>query len=99
MATSPQGPQGLPSPGEQGESQQGPGPGPGGGFPSPAPAQPDPNREALVHVRGIVQGTRMLAQRYPAVAGEARQINDLIARILQKIQQSGPAPQPAAPPV
>lgn len=88
--------QGLPSPGEQPESQ---GPGAGGGFPSPAPAQPDPNAQAMTWVKDIVRNTRMLSQKFPAASGEVKEINDLLARILQKMQQTGPAPQPQAPPV
>lgn len=42
---------------------------------------------------------RMLANKYPQITPEVRQINDLLAQINGKIQGSGPQAEPQAPPV
>lgn len=76
------------------------GPGPGGGFPSPAPAGADKgNAQLLEMVRSIVTAARMIGKQVPGAVPEVQQINDLVARIQQKVlQQQGPA-EPQAPPV
>ena len=85
-------PQGPPPQEEQG-------PGVGGGNPA-APGQVNPKMEqALMSIRDIVKNVRQLSVSFPAASSELRQINDLVQRASQKIHASGPAPEPAAPPV
>ena len=50
-------------------------------------------------VRNIVASSRLLAQRIPGAADIARQINDLAQKLQLKIIQSGPTPEPMAPPM
>ena len=81
------------------ESGQNPNP-VGGGFPSPAPAQANPGMDILLtEVRNIVSSARRLGMKFPSVLAEVRTINNAVAMIAQKVQQSGPAPETMAPPV
>ena len=75
-------------------------PGPGGGFPSPAPAQTDPNAAAATEaVIKTVQSMRMVGEKYPQTVSKVRQINDLIAQIIQDIKGGQGPTEPKAPPV
>jgi hypothetical protein len=75
-------------------------PGPGGGFAAPAPAQTDPNAAAATEaVVSMVQKTRMIAEKYPQTVSKVKQINDLIAQIIQDIKGSQGPTEPKAPPV
>lgn len=66
----------------------------------PLGAQQDPENMAnLELVRGIVRNTRLLAQKVPAAVDIVRQINDLTQKLQLKLMQSGPGPQPQAPPI
>ena len=76
------------------------GPGPGGGFASPAPPVQDPRAaNALKRSLDIVSASRLLAQDYPQVTSEVRQINDLVAKMQMKIKGGQQQPEPMAPPV
>ena len=87
----------LSTPDSQGPSQQGAGP---GGPPiSPQDGQPDPHAQVVMQIRDLVSTVRRLGMKYPAAIAEAREINDAIQRMMQKIVQSRPAPEPMAPPV
>lgn len=50
-------------------------------------------------VRNIVSSSRLLAQKVPQAADIVRQINDLAQKLQLKIIQSGPTPEPMAPPM
>jgi hypothetical protein len=87
----------LTAPGQQpGEGQ---GPGPGGPPIAPQEAQPDPNAGAIRLVRDIIRSSRLLANQYPAVSENVRNINNEVQRMMQKLQQSSPSPEPMSPPV
>lgn len=76
------------------------GPGPQGGFPSSVPAVADPNEEGKRLVTDLVAAARRLALKYPSMITEVREITNSIApKMLQKLVQSQPAPEPMAPPV
>lgn len=47
----------------------------------------------------IVANSRMLAQKYPQVTPEVRQINDLVSQIQGKIVGNQAPSEPQAPPV
>lgn len=80
--------------------QQSTGAGPGGGFVSPAPAVPDPNEMGTRLVTELVSVARRLGMKYPAMMTEVRDITQNIApKMMQKLVQSQPAPEPMAPPV
>ncbi len=69
-------------------------------MPSPAPPQPNPEAMQLLElVRNIVSSSRLLAQKIPGASDISRQINDLAQKLQLKIIQSGPAPEPMAPPM
>ena len=91
--------QGLPPP----DFGDGPPPepqGPGGGMSSPAPPVENPEAVQMLElVRNIVSSSRLLAQRVPGAVDIVRQINDLAQKLQLKIIQSGPTPEPMAPPV
>ncbi len=91
MATAP-----IPAP----EAPGAVGPGPGGGFVSPAPPVEDARASnALQATLTIVSNARRLADQYPQVTPEVRQINDLMQRIQAKIK-AGQAPvETQAPPL
>jgi hypothetical protein len=83
-----------------GDTQQGIGPGPGGGYSSPAPAQQDPGAAQAVQMSlEIVKNARMLAQKFPQISSEVRQINDLVSQMQGKIKGQGPQAETAAPPM
>jgi hypothetical protein len=94
-------------PGAQGGPLQPPGsdqgaasPGPGGGNPSPAPAVADPNEAGMRLVTDLVTSARRLGMKYPAMMSEVREITQNLApKMIQKLVQSQPAPEPMAPPV
>jgi hypothetical protein len=72
----------------------------GGGFPSPAPAQVNPAMDVvLTEIRNIVSAARRLGLKFPTVLPEVRAINNSCAVIAQKVNSSGPSPEPMAPPV
>lgn len=72
----------------------------GGGFVSPAPAVPDPNERGNRLVTDLVAAARRLGLQYPAMMPEVREITQTIApKMLQKLVQSQPSPEPMAPPV
>jgi len=76
------------------------GAGVGGGFPSPAPAVPDPNEMGKRLVVDLVSAARRLGLKYPTMMTEVREITQNLApKMLQKLVQSQPAPEPMAPPV
>lgn len=76
------------------------GPGPGGGFISPAPAVSDMRAaNALQATLTIVSNARRLAEEYPQVTPEVRQINDLMQRIQMKIKGSQQPAETQAPPL
>ena len=82
------------------ESQAGAGPGVGGGFPSSQPAVPDPNEMGKRLGTDLVAAARRLGMKYPSMITEVRQITESLApKMLQKLVQSQPAPEPMAPPV
>jgi len=88
-----------PGAGQQPPPQEEPGPGIGGGSPA-APGQANPQMEqSLMAIKEIVSNARRLGMMYPAAVSEVRSINNLAQRLLQKIQSSGPAPEPMSPPV
>ena len=97
MAAQAQGPIGPP--GEQQDGQQFDAMGGGTPTPSPAPAQPDPNAMALQWIKDIVTTTRRLGAKFPQAAAEVREINNIVTRIVQKMQGAGPQPQSQAPPI
>jgi hypothetical protein len=75
------------------------GPGPGGGFPA-APGQANPQMEqGLMLIKDIVANARRLGNLYPSATAEVRAIMNAVSRLSQKVAASGPAPEPAAPPV
>lgn len=89
---------GLPPPGFAGESPEPQGP--GGGMPSPAPPVANPEAVQMLElVRNIVASSRLLAQKVPGAADISRQINDLAQKLQLKIIQTGPTPEPMAPPM
>lgn len=72
----------------------------GGGFVSPAPAVSDPNEAGKRLVTDLVAAARRLGVQYPAMVQEVREITQNLApKMLQKLVQSQPAPEPMAPPV
>lgn len=78
----------------------GSGPGPGGGMISPAPAIGDAQASnALQATLTIVSNARRLADQYPQVSPEVRQINDLMQRIQAKIKAGQQPAETQAPPV
>lgn len=78
----------------------GQGPGPGGGFVSPAPAIEDSRASnALQATLTIVSNARRLAEDYPQVTPEVRQINDLMQRIQMKIKGGQQPAETQAPPL
>jgi hypothetical protein len=91
----------LPIPAPAGpETSENPGPGPGGGFISPAPAVQDTGAtHALQASLVIVSSARRLAEQYPQVTAEVRQINDLVSKMQMKIKGSQQPSEPQAPPV
>jgi hypothetical protein len=95
MSPSPNGTQLQPPGGDP----QGGGPPSGGGFPSPNPAVPDPNQEGQRLVTDLVAATRRIGMKYPATLPETREVLNLAQKMLQKLVQSQPAPEPMAPPV
>jgi hypothetical protein len=87
----------LQPPGSDGTQQQGGSP--GGGFPAD-PAVPDPNEMGKRLVTELVTTARRLGMKYPSMIAEVREITNGIApKMLQKLVQSQPAPEPMAPPV
>jgi hypothetical protein len=91
MATMP-----IPAP----AADPGSGPGPGGGFVSPAPAVEDPRAaNALKASLIIVASARSLAEQFPAVTPEVRQINDLVQRMQMKIKAGQQPAETQAPPI
>ncbi len=69
-------------------------------MPSPAPPQANPEATQMLElVRNIVSSSRLLAQKVPGAADLVRQINDLAQKIQLKVIQSGPTPEPQAPPM
>ncbi len=72
---------------------------------SPPAVSPDPQQsggmanQAAFSTLNIVQNARSLAQQFPSVAPEVRQINDLCQKIQMKIAQQADSGQPAAPPI
>lgn len=82
------------------DSGNAPSPGPGGGFVSPAPAQTDPgSAEAIKSIMTIVQNARMIGEKYPQTTSKVRQINDLVAQMIQDVKGSQGPTEPKAPPV
>lgn len=76
------------------------GAGPGGGYVSPAPSVPDPNEMGRRLVTELVTAARRLSMKYPDLTSEVREITQTLApKMLQKLVQSQPAPEPMAPPV
>ena len=76
------------------------GPGPGGGFASPAPAISDPRAsDALQATLTIVSASRRLAEQFPQVTPEARQINDLVQQMQAKIKGGQQPAETQAPPL
>lgn len=74
--------------------------GPGGGFPSPSPGSQNPEAMAnLDLLQKIVSSSRMLGQKIPGSVDIVRQINELAAKLQQKIIQGGSSPESQAPPV
>ena len=72
----------------------------GGGFVSPAPAVPDPNEAGKRLVTDLITVARRIGIQYPAMVTEVREITQNLApKMLQKLVQSQPAPEPMAPPV
>ena len=66
---------------------------------APQPPQPDANAQAVMWVREIAEKSRRIGMKYPAAMQEVREINNALQRLQQKLAQSQPAPEPAAPPV
>jgi hypothetical protein len=72
----------------------------GGGFPSPQPAVPNPNEMGQRLVTDLVTAARRLGIKYPQMMPEIREITQNLApKMLQKLVQSQPSPEPLAPPV
>lgn len=75
-------------------------PGIGGGFPAAVPAQTNPGMDLLITAtQQIVSASRRIGMKFPSAMQEVREINNLVARIQQKVQETGPAPEPMAPPI
>ncbi len=73
---------------------------PGGGNPSPEPGVPDPNEMGKRLVTDLIAAARRLGMKYPAMMPEVREVTQTLApKMLQKLVQSQPAPEPMAPPV
>lgn len=90
----------LTGPGEIPASSEAPSPAIGGGFPSPEPAVADPNEMGKRLVIDLVTAARRLGVKYPNMITEVREITQNLApRMLQKLVQSQPSPEAAAPPV
>lgn len=67
---------------------------------SPAPAISDPQaNNALQATLVIVSNARRLAEQYPQVTPEVRQINDLMQRIQAKIKGGQQPAETQAPPL
>ena len=87
----------IPAPGPSPDQST---PGPGGGFASPAPAQDDGRAAAaLQSTLTIVSNARRLAEQFPQVTPEVRQINNLMQQIQAKIKGGQQPPETQAPPV
>lgn len=75
-------------------------PGPGGGFVSPAPAINDSRASnALQATLTVVSNVRRLADEFPQVSPEAREIMNLMQRIQMKIKGGQQPAETQAPPV
>ena len=76
------------------------GPGPQGGFPSSVPAVADPNEDGKRLVTNLVSAARALGLKYPTLITEVREVTNTIApKMLQKLVQSQPSPEPISPPI
>ncbi len=93
------GPSGPLTPPGQDAGPQPQGPGPGGAPISPQEAQPNENPEMDMLIRQIVSAARRIGMKYPAAIAEVREITNVVPRIMQKVAQSRPAPEPMSPPV
>jgi hypothetical protein len=83
----------LPPPGQSGQG-------------GPPPMQPSQNGQGggqssqmLDQIRQIISSARMLGQMVPGAVPIIQQINDLAQQLQAKIIQTGPAPEPVAPPM
>jgi len=47
----------------------------------------------------IVQNARMIGEKYPQTTSKVRQINDLVAQMIQDVKGSQGPTEPKAPPV
>ncbi len=67
---------------------------------SPAPPQTNPEAAQLLElVRNIVSSARLISQKVPGATDIVRQINDLAQKLQLKVIQTGPTPEPMAPPM
>jgi hypothetical protein len=95
----------MPQPGQGSTAGAGPsGPGAGGAPPdqnsSPVEGQKNPAlANALSELTDVANKVRKLGQAYPQVSQEARQVGELLQRMLMKTTQAQAPSEPAAPPV
>lgn len=76
------------------------GPGPSGGFPVDTPPQSDGKEATTALLVGqVVQGIRRLSMMYPAASTDLNAMLSGMSRVQQKIVNSKPAPEAAAPPI